>query len=102
MKLRTLAAAAVLTFAVCAPAFAADGKITVSLQTPLAAKTKVVAGGAVFACEGEACVAYGAPTRAISATACKAVVKEVGAVTAFGDERKQLEADELARCNGAS
>jgi hypothetical protein len=102
MKLHTLAAAAVLAFTVSAPAFAADGKISVSLQSPLAAKTKVVAGGAVFSCAEAACVAYGAPSRAISAATCKVVAKEVGAVSAFAGDRKALEAADLARCNGAA
>jgi hypothetical protein len=99
MKLRTLAAAAALTLAMSAPAFAADGKITVSLQSPVAAKTKVVAGGAVFSCEAAVCTAFGAPSRALTASTCKAVVKEVGAVTAFASERKALADEDLARCN---
>jgi len=102
MKLRTLTAAAVLAFTVSAPAFASDGKISVSLQAPLAAKTKVVAGGAVFACADAACVAYGAPARALSAATCKIVAKEVGAISAFAGDRKALEAADLARCNGVA
>jgi hypothetical protein len=100
MKLRTLAAAAILCASLAAPAFAAGGTINVSLQTPIAAKTKVVAGGAVFTCANANCVAQDAPSRALTAATCKAVVKEVGAVAAFGSERKTLAADDLARCNG--
>ena len=100
MKLRTLAAAAILSASFAVPAFAAGGNITVALQAPVAAKTKVVAGGAVFTCADATCVAQNAPTRALSAATCKAVVKEVGAVAAFGSERRTLEADDLARCNG--
>ena len=98
MKLRTLAAAAILSASFAAPAFA--GTINVALQAPVAAKTKVVAGGAVFSCVEATCVAANAPTRALTAATCKAVVKEVGAVTAFTGDRKSLEADDLARCNG--
>ena len=100
MKLRTLAAAAILSASFAAPAFA--GTINVALQAPVAAKTKVVAGGAVFSCVEATCVAANAPTRALTAATCKAVVKEVGAVTAFAGDRKSLEADVLARCNGAA
>lgn len=100
MKLRTLAAAAILSASFAAPAFAAGGNITVSLQAPVAAKTKVVAGGAVFSCVDATCIAQDAPTRALSAKVCKAVAKEVGAVAAFGSERRTLEADDLAQCNG--
>ena len=102
MKLRTLAAAAILSASFAVPAFAAGGNITVALQAPVAAKTKVVAGGAVFSCVEATCVAANAPTRALTAATCKAVVKEVGAVTAFTGDRKSLEADDLARCNGAA
>ena len=100
MKLRTLAAAAILSASFAAPAFAVT--INVALQAPVAAKTKVVAGGAVFSCVEATCVAANAPTRALTAATCKAVVKEVGAVTAFTGDRKSLEADDLARCNGAA
>lgn len=100
MKLHTLAAAAVLSLSFAAPAFA--GAINVSLQSPVAAKTKVVAGGAVFSCVDATCVASEAPSRALTAATCKALVKEVGAVAAFAGDRKSLEAAELARCNGAA
>ena len=99
MKLRTLAAAAILSASFAAPAFAA-GNISVALQAPVAAKTKVVAGGAVFSCVEATCVAANAPSRALTAATCKAIVKEVGAVTAFSGDRKALAADDLARCNG--
>ena len=99
MKLRTLAAAAILSASFAAPALAA-GAISVALQAPVAAKTKIVAGGAVFSCVGATCVATNAPSRALTAATCKAIVKEVGAVTAFSGGRKALDADDLARCNG--
>ena len=76
------------------------GTINVSLSTPVAAKTKIVAGGAVFTCAYANCIAQNAPSRALTAATCKAVVKEVGPVAAFGTERKTLAADDLARCNG--
>ena len=99
MKLRTLAAAAILSVSFAAPAFAA-GAISVALQSPVAAKTKVVAGGAVFSCVEATCVAADAPSRALTAATCKAIVKEVGAVAAFTGDRKSLAAEDLARCNG--
>lgn len=100
MKLRTLAAAAILSASFAVPAFAAGGNITVALQSPVVAKTKVVAGGAVFSCVDATCIAQNAPSRALTAATCKAVVKEVGAVTAFASERKTLAANDLASCNG--
>jgi len=101
MKLHTLAAAAVLAFTVAAPAVAADSNISVSLQSPLAAKVKVVAGGAVFNCADSACVAVSAPDQALTVATCKAVAKKAGAVAAFAGERRGLQAPDLARCNGA-
>lgn len=99
MQLRTLALAAALTLSA-APAFAAGNNISVALQSPVAAKTKIVAAGAVFACADTTCVALDAPSRAVSAAACKAIVKKVGPVVAFTGERASLQADELQRCNG--
>ena len=57
MKLLTLAAAcaAVVTLSA-APAFAAE-PVTAKLQQPVAQPTKFIAGGAMFNCEGDACVA---------------------------------------------
>ena len=101
MKLRTLAVAAILSAFFAAPAFAA-GNISVALQAPVAAKTKIVAGGAVFSCVEATCVATNAPSRALTAATCKAIVKEVGAVTAFAGDRKSLAAEDLARCNGVA
>lgn len=102
MKLRTLAAvAAVSVSMLAAPAFA-DGRIAVALDAPVAAKTKVVAGGAVFVCEGVECVSAQAPSRAFTAVACKALAKEVGRVSAFGGETKSLDADDLTRCNAVA
>lgn len=99
MKLRTLALAA--TFALtAAPALAAAGSVSATLQAPVSSKTKVVAGGAVFNCVDTTCVAKAPSSRTFSAATCKQLVKEVGAVTAFGHGERQLKADVLARCNG--
>ena len=103
MKLQSLAAVAALSSAMAVSMFAgsafADGRIAVALENPLAAKTKVVAGGAVFVCDGAECVSTAAPSRALTAVACKALAKEVGRVSAFGGETKSLDADDLTRCN---
>lgn len=98
MKLQSLAAAAALSLMFAAPALA-DGKITATLAAPVAAKTKVVAAGAVFACEGSECVSASAPSRALTTAGCKALAKEVGRVATYGGDRKSLEAAELDRCN---
>lgn len=102
MKLRTLAAVAAVSVSMFAGSAFADGRIAAALDAPVAAKTKVVAGGAVFVCEGSECVSAQAPSRALTATACKALAKEVGRVSAFGGESRSLDADDLTRCNASA
>lgn len=101
MKLRMLAAAAIFSMTFATAAYA-DGKLTVSLKAPVAAKTKIVAAGAVFSCEGDTCVASAAPARANTVAGCKALVKEVGEVTAYSNGKRALEAEDLAACNTAA
>ena len=102
MKLQSLAAVAALTTCLFAGSAFADGRIAVALENPVAAKTKVVAGGAVFICDGAECVSAAAPSRALTAVACKALAKEVGPVAAFGGDTKSLDADDLTRCNASA
>ena len=102
MTFHKLTAAAALVLALSSSAFAADGKVTVSLCAPLAAKTKIVALGAVFACEGETCIAWGAPEAAVSAFACKTLAREAGPVASIEGRGRALSADDLARCNLAA
>jgi hypothetical protein len=102
MKLQSLAAVAALATCLFAGSAFADGRIAVALENPLAAKTKVVAGGAVFVCEGAECVSTAAPSRALTAVSCKALAKEVGRVAAFGGDTKSLDADDLTRCNASA
>lgn len=102
MKLRMLAAAAIISMTFATAATAADAKLTVSLKAPVAAKTKIVAGGAVFSCEGDTCVAFAAPARATTVAGCKALVKEVGEVTAYTNGKRALEGEDLAACNTAA
>jgi hypothetical protein len=99
MKLQSLAAVAALSVSLFAGSAFADGRIAVALENPVAAKIKVVAGGAVFICDGAECVSTAAPSRALTAVACKALAKEVGPVAAFGGDTKSLDADDLTRCN---
>jgi hypothetical protein len=102
MKLRTLAAVAALSASLFAGAALADGRVAAALDQPVAAKTKVIAGGAVFVCEGAECVSAQAPSRALTALACKALAKEVGRISAFGGDTKSLDADDLTRCNASA
>lgn len=102
MKLQNMALAATLSLAFSGAlggvAFA-DGQINAALQGP-SAKSKVVASGAVWTCDGAACVASAAPSRALSLAGCKALAKETGVVVSYGDDKRQLDASDLAKCNG--
>ena len=97
MKLQFLAACAALATLSAGAAFAAE-PVTATLSAPVAEKTKFIAGGAMFNCEGDACVAL-APTSQTFATAtCKMIADKVGVVASF-EGRKALAEDKLANCN---
>ena len=101
MNLRMLTAVAVLSLSFAGAAYA-DGKVTATLKTPVPAKTRVMASGAIFYCEGTSCVASSTQPRTASTAGCKGLVKEVGAVTAFGTVRKAISAEDLATCNAVA
>lgn len=103
MKLQTLAAAcAALVTVSFAGAALADDPITAKLAQPVAAKTKIIAGGAVFMCEGDTCFAGAPSSRTFATTTCKDLAKTVGAVASFGGSRKQLDDAKLTQCNAAA
>ena len=103
MKLQTLSAAcaAVVTLAFAGGALAAE-PVTAKLAAPVAEKTKFIAGGAVFLCEADACVASAPSSQTFATATCKAVVKNVGAVTAFGLNGRALDAGKLDACNAGA
>lgn len=101
MKLRMLTAAAVLSLSFVGAAYA-DGKVSASLATPVAAKVKVVAAGALFICEGSTCVANSALARTVTVSGCKELVKVVGPVTTLTNGKRSLEGEDLAACNTAA
>jgi hypothetical protein len=97
MKLPILAACAALAVLPAGQALAGDA-ITAKLATPVAEKTKFIAGGAMFTCEGDTCVALVPTSQTFAASTCKAIADRVGLVTAFSG-RKALEDGKLADCN---
>ena len=99
MKLQTLAAvcAALSALSLSTAAYASDA-VTAKLAQPVPAKTKFIAGGAMFVCEADACVAAAATSQTYSNATCKAVAEKVGPVTSFANTRA-FEADRLAACN---
>jgi hypothetical protein len=102
VKLQTLAAAcaALSTLAISTAAFAAD-PVVAKLVTPVSEKTKVIAGGSLFLCDGDACVAAVPTSQTMNLATCKAIAGKVGPLAAYGG-RKALEADRLADCNATA
>jgi hypothetical protein len=101
MKLITLAAACAAVFALSsAPAFAGE-PVTAKLQTPVAQKTKFIAGGAMFVCEGDSCTAQATTSATLSAATCKTVAGKVGPVAAFGGS-KSFDDARLGDCNSVA
>ena len=97
MKLRILAACAALATLAAGQAFAGE-PITAKLAAPVAERTKIIAGGAMFICEGDTCVALAPTSVTFAASTCKAIADRVGAVAAFSG-RRALDDRRLADCN---
>lgn len=97
IQLSALCAAAAIA-ALATPALAAE-PVIVKLAAPLAAPTKVVAGGAIFSCAGDACVATNPANGTGDFSTCKIVVHAVGKATSFGTASSPLPAERLASCN---
>ena len=101
MKLQTLAAAcaAIVTVSFAGSALADGASVIAKLQSPVATKTKFIAGGAVFQCEGDTCIAAAPTSQTLAGSTCKNVAKTVGAVVSFGDAERQFDASRLGACN---
>jgi hypothetical protein len=97
MKLQILAACAALATLSAGQAFAADA-ITAKLSAPVAEKTKFIAGGAMFNCEGDTCIALAPTSQTFAASTCKTIADKVGVVQSFSG-RKALTEDKIADCN---
>lgn len=100
MKLQFLAACAALSTLAAGAALAAE-PVTAKLQQPVAEKTKFIAGGAMFVCEGDACVAQAPTSQTFSAQACKTIATKVGPVAAFSG-RKAMDDARIADCNATA
>ena len=96
MKLQILAACAALATFTAGSALA--DTVTAKLSAPIAQKTKFIAGGAMFNCEADACIATVPTSSTFSASTCKVIADKVGVVAAFSGS-KTLADDKLADCN---
>lgn len=102
MKLQTVALAAVAALSLGVPAALAADAVVAKLASPVATQQKVIAGGSIFNCEADVCVASSPAPRAQTASGCRELAKAVGAVTSYGSERRQLDEAKLASCNSAA
>ena len=102
MKLQTLAAAcaALSTLAISSAAFAAD-PVVAKLSSPVAEKTKLIAGGSMFVCEADACVAAVPTSQTMNIATCKVIAGKLGPLAAYGGQ-KQFEDARLADCNATA
>ncbi|HEY8003721.1 MAG TPA: hypothetical protein VIE16_05800 [Phenylobacterium sp.] len=101
MKLHALAAACAAVAALsAAPAFASEPVIA-KLQQPVAQPVKFIAGGAMFNCEADACVARAAISQTFSTDTCKAVAAKVGPIAAF-TSTKAMDDTRLGACNSVA
>jgi len=99
MNIRLAAFAAAALVGAFATSALAAGPVTAKLQKPVETASKPVAGGAVFRCLGDTCVATMPSESTLTVRACRELVRAVGPVSAYGSEAKQLDADKLAACN---
>lgn len=98
MSIRTFAAAALFAVSFVGVAAARDSVVTATLQAP-AADARVVADSAIWNCADATCRAI--PQHAVSVHGCRDFVRRSHAtVASYGSEDRQLNAEELARCNG--
>lgn len=97
MKLQILAACAALATLSAGSALAADA-VTAKLTTPVAAKVKFIAGGAMFNCEADTCVAAAPTSSTYATTTCKIIADKVGPVVSF-EGRKAMDEGKLSDCN---
>lgn len=74
---------------------------TVRLAAPYEGGAQVIALNTLWSCTGDTCLAR--PTHGINVRSCRQFIREAGGnvrVVAYGNEERQLSADEIARCNG--
>jgi hypothetical protein len=91
------ACAALATLSISTAAFAAD-PVTAKLAQPVAQPVKFIAGGAIFNCDGDTCVAQATTTETFSTASCKQVAAKVGQIAAFTGVRA-MDEQRLSACN---
>jgi hypothetical protein len=92
--------AALATVSAAPAAFAGD-LVVAKLAQPVTQATKVIAGDAVFACEGDACVANAPTSQTFTSSACKIIAAKLGPLTSF-TSGKAMDDTRLAACNSVA
>lgn len=97
--IRTLTATAA-TLAFASTAFAGTA-FTAKLESPMPKAEKIVAAKALWACAADTCVAE-LDRKTVRVSTCKKVVKEIGKLAEFSNEKETLSAEDLERCNAVA
>lgn len=82
-------------------ALAADQVVATFARSDIP-RSKIVAGGAVFQCEQNQCVARASNYRTLSLETCKLLAKRLGRVESFGEGDKALPAEKLQACQSGA
>lgn len=98
MKRLVAAAAVIVSLSFGASAMAAPA-IVATLEKPVEKPATLVAAGAAWRCAESTC-RLASDTTVETYAACRAIVKQVGAVTEIGAPGKLLAPERLAKCNG--
>jgi hypothetical protein len=80
-------------------ALAGTSHYTATLAQPLTVKKEFIANGNAWHCDGSTCFLASEPIDAASVRSCRALMLQVGALTAYGKAGKSFDSDTLAKCN---
>lgn len=83
-----------------APVQAAGNEVfyKAQLAKPVEKTTTTIAGGVVWSCKGDTCIAAKGASRPLRV--CRELQKEHGEIAGFTAKGEELAADNLAKCNG--
>ena len=94
--IKSIALGAVLSLAAVA---AQAAPVVATLQSPLAKADTVLAGDIAWDCQGATCTSGEVHNDTFSIETCRALGKQVGAVSSFISARGSLDDAKLAKCN---
>ena len=95
---RALKLGIVLAALAAAGAAVADGPVSVTLQTPVSHATESVAGGAVFSCKADTCIAESDTSQLDDLAICKDLARQFGPISKF----EGMAAGGLGKCNAVA